>query len=112
MQTPLRPRPAAFFDLDKTILATSSALALRHPLREAGLVSRRAAVGLAALVVVGRHDLAVADEDLRMAGADKDVAAAEPVLGPAKGRTRGPLVQDDGAFLIDVIRASSGWHRR
>ncbi len=41
MQTPLRPRPAAFFDLDKTILATSSALALRHPLREAGLVSRR-----------------------------------------------------------------------
>lgn len=44
MQTPFDPRPAAFFDLDKTILATSSALALRHPLREAGLVSRRTMV--------------------------------------------------------------------
>lgn len=41
METTPRSRPAAFFDLDKTILATSSAIALRHPLREAGLVSRR-----------------------------------------------------------------------
>ena len=38
------PRAAAFFDLDKTILSTSSAVALRRPFMRAGLVSRRGAV--------------------------------------------------------------------
>ena len=38
---------AAFFDLDKTLLATSSSVALRDPLLEAGLITRRsAAIGL------------------------------------------------------------------
>lgn len=34
-------RAAAFFDLDKTILATSSSMALREPLVKAGLLTRR-----------------------------------------------------------------------
>ena len=56
----------------------------------AGCAAVGTAVGLAALVVVGRHDLAVADEDLRMVGADKDVAAAEPVLGEIVPFEAGP----------------------
>ncbi len=36
-------RPAAFFDLDKTILSTSASVALRHSLIDAGFLSRRAA---------------------------------------------------------------------
>lgn len=41
------PRAAAFFDLDKTILDTSSSVALRSPLIDSGLMTRRgAALGL------------------------------------------------------------------
>lgn len=35
----IQPETAAIFDLDKTILATSSAMAMRKPLRKAGLLS-------------------------------------------------------------------------
>lgn len=37
-------RTAAFFDLDKTIIASSSALAFSKPLRKEGLINRRAAL--------------------------------------------------------------------
>ncbi len=37
-------RAAAFFDLDKTIIAGSSALAFSRPFRRQGLISRRAAL--------------------------------------------------------------------
>lgn len=37
-------RAAAFFDLDKTIIASSSALAFSKPLRREGLINRRAAL--------------------------------------------------------------------
>ncbi len=39
---PASGRPAAFFDLDKTIIATSSTLAFSRPFRAGGLISRRA----------------------------------------------------------------------
>lgn len=39
---PAHQRTAAYFDLDKTILATSAALALGEPMRRSGLVSRTA----------------------------------------------------------------------
>lgn len=42
-----RPTCAAFFDLDKTVLATASSMALRDPLVRAGLITRRgAAIGM------------------------------------------------------------------
>jgi len=46
------PRPAAFFDLDKTIIAMSSSSALSRPLLEGGLLTRTAALrtGYAALL--------------------------------------------------------------
>jgi HAD superfamily hydrolase (TIGR01490 family) len=52
---------AAFFDLDKTIIAGSSALAFSRPFRRQGLISRRAALrsGYAQLLLV----LAGADAD-------------------------------------------------
>jgi HAD superfamily hydrolase (TIGR01490 family) len=39
--TPATLRPAAFFDLDKTIIATSSTFAFSRSFREGGLISRR-----------------------------------------------------------------------
>jgi len=46
------PRPAAFFDLDKTIIAMSSSSALSRPLLDGGLLTRTAALrtGYAALL--------------------------------------------------------------
>jgi HAD superfamily hydrolase (TIGR01490 family) len=41
---PAGARAAAFFDLDKTIIAGSSALAFSRPFRRQGLISRRAAL--------------------------------------------------------------------
>lgn len=41
---PSTSQSAAFFDLDKTIIASSSALAFSKPLRRQGLISRRAAL--------------------------------------------------------------------
>ena len=35
-------RPAAFFDLDKTIIAKSSTLAFSKPFQAGGLITRRA----------------------------------------------------------------------
>jgi HAD superfamily hydrolase (TIGR01490 family) len=58
---PRPPAAAAFFDLDKTIIAGSSALAFSRPFRREGLISRRAALrsGYAQLLLV----LAGADAD-------------------------------------------------
>ena len=41
-RTPHAPRSAAFFDLDKTIIAKSSTLAFSRPFYDGGLLSRRA----------------------------------------------------------------------
>jgi HAD superfamily hydrolase (TIGR01490 family) len=51
---PARSGAAAFFDLDKTIIAGSSALAFSRPFRRQGLISRRAALrsGYAQLLLV------------------------------------------------------------
>ena len=59
---PNPPTAAAFFDLDKTIIAGSSALAFSRPFRREGLISRRAALrsGYAQLLLV----LAGADADM------------------------------------------------
>ncbi|WP_034285039.1 HAD family hydrolase [Schaalia suimastitidis] len=57
------PRGAAFFDLDKTILATAAAMALRRSLRQAGMLSRRA---LAAAVLLHIPYLLRGADDSRM----------------------------------------------
>ena len=48
------PAAAAFFDLDKTIIAGSSALAFSRPFRRQGLITRRAALrsGYAQLLIM------------------------------------------------------------
>jgi len=53
-ERPATGRAAAFFDLDKTIIAGSSALAFSRPFRRQGLISRRAALrsGYAQLLLV------------------------------------------------------------
>ena len=43
LTTPVRPvRTAAFFDLDKTVIAKSSTLAFSKPFFDQGLINRRA----------------------------------------------------------------------
>ena len=59
---------AAFFDLDKTILDTSSNVALSGPFIEAGLMSRRAAV--ASVLVHLPYLLSGADESRMQQMAD------------------------------------------
>jgi HAD superfamily hydrolase (TIGR01490 family) len=54
-------RSAAFFDLDKTIIARSSALAFGRPFRAGGLINRRAALKAAYAQLV--YLVAGADED-------------------------------------------------
>ena len=63
-----RPPAAAFFDLDKTIIAGSSALAFSRPFRRQGLITRRAALrsGYAQLLIM-------------LSGAD--AATVEPCAG-------------------------------
>ncbi len=58
---PDRGRPAAFFDLDKTVIAKSSTLAFSRPLYRAGFLNRRAllkaAIGQLVFMMVGAdHD--------------------------------------------------------
>lgn len=110
MQTALRPRPAAFFDLDKTILATSSAMALRHPLREAGLVSRRTVV--LGLLIHLPYLLRGADTDTmdRMADAlgtlarGWDPTRLENTVRDDLGRSIDPVCFTEALDLI-------AWHR-
>ncbi|MDF1595935.1 MAG: HAD-IB family hydrolase [Acidimicrobiia bacterium] len=69
-------RPAAFFDLDKTIIAKSSTLAFGRPLYKAGFLNRRALLkaGIAQIVYV-------------MVGADHD--QMEKVRGQLLALTKG-----------------------
>jgi len=76
---PELPRSAAFFDLDKTIIAKSSTLAFGRPLYKAGFLSRRALLkaGIAQIVYV-------------MVGADHDQMekVREQLLALTKGWDR------------------------
>lgn len=77
--TPLRPdapRAAAFFDLDKTVIARSSTLAFSRPLYRAGFVNRRALLRAALAQVV-----------YVMVGADHD--QIERLRGQLSNLTRG-----------------------
>ncbi len=101
------PRGAAFFDLDKTIIAKSSTLAFGRPLYKAGLLNRRALLkaGIAQIIYV-------------MVGADHDQMekVREQMLALTKGWDRqqvtelvretvdeivAPLVYAEALDLID-----------
>jgi HAD superfamily hydrolase (TIGR01490 family) len=103
------PRPtgvAAFFDLDKTIIASSSALAFSKPLLRQGLISRRAALKSAYAQLV--FSLSGADEDRteRMRAEISalctgwDVAQVRAIVNETLHDIVDPLVYAEAAELI------------
>jgi HAD superfamily hydrolase (TIGR01490 family) len=98
---------AAFFDLDKTVIAKSSTLAFGRPLYRAGLLGRRALLklGLGQLVYV----LFGADEDQMQRAGDQllDLIAGwhqadvERLVEETLIEVADPLVYAEALFLID-----------
>jgi HAD superfamily hydrolase (TIGR01490 family) len=118
---PVTPRAAAFFDLDKTIIARSSALAFSTEFARAGLINRRAMLrsALAQLVFTS----AGADHDqmerLRVAMTELvtgwDVAQVSAIVEETLHELIEPMIYAEAAHLIaahqsegrDVIIVSS-----
>lgn len=107
-----RPRCAAFFDLDKTVLATSSSMALRDPLRRAGLITRRgAAIGV---LIHLPYLLRGADEHLMERMRDSlgvlargwDAALLESTVADALSGSIDPVCHTEALDLIALHRAA------
>lgn len=104
--------PAAFFDLDKTILARSSTLAFGRPFRHNGLINRRTALkaGYAQLVYLalgadeGRLDRLRDRASALCAG--WDVEQVRGIVRETVHDVVNPLVHAEAAHLIDRHRAA------
>lgn len=98
---------AAFFDLDKTIIAGSSTLAFSGPLRDRGLIGRRALLrsGYAQLLLM----VAGADADFMERMRERvsalcagwDVAEVREVIDQTLGEILHPMIYAEAAALID-----------
>ncbi|MDQ0378712.1 HAD family hydrolase [Amycolatopsis thermophila] len=101
---------AAFFDLDKTIIASSSALAFSKPLLREGLISKRAALKSAYAQFVFSLSGADADRTERMRAeisalcAGWDVAQVRAIVNETLHDIVDPLVYSEAAELI-------AWHQ-
>jgi HAD superfamily hydrolase (TIGR01490 family) len=105
---PATARPtAAFFDLDKTIIAKSSALAFSRPFQAGGLISRRAVLRSAYaqfvyLVGGADHDQM---EKLRQfmseLSAGWDVTTVKEIVADTLHNIVDPLVYDEAVSLIE-----------
>src|SRR3954465_772607 len=90
-------RPAAFFDLDKTVIAKSSTLAFSKPFQAGGLISRRAVLRSAYAQVaylVGRPDHAQVEkmrEFMSQLGGGGDVATAREIVADTLHNVVDPL---------------------
>jgi HAD superfamily hydrolase (TIGR01490 family) len=108
---PTRFRAAAFFDLDKTIIAGSSALAFSRPFRRQGLISRRAALrsGYSQLLIL----LSGADADtmdllrrrITALCAGWEVAQVRGIVAETLHEIVQPLVYAEATELIAEHRA-------
>ncbi|WKN48837.1 HAD family phosphatase [Nocardioides sp. Arc9.136] len=101
---------AAFFDLDKTIIAKSSTLAFSKPFQAGGLISRRAVLRSAYaqfvyLVGGADHDQM---EKLRLFLSQLvggwDVATVREIVGDTLHHVVDPLVYDEAVSLIEEHR--------
>jgi HAD superfamily hydrolase (TIGR01490 family) len=103
---------AAFFDLDKTIIATSSTLALGRAFYTAGLISRRDVLKGAYARFV--YHLGGADEvrmdrmrdDLARTVTGWDAGQVREIIAEALFELIDPLVYDEAATLIEEHRAA------
>ncbi|MEP7089978.1 MAG: HAD-IB family hydrolase [Nocardioidaceae bacterium] len=100
-------RPAAFFDLDKTIIATSSTLAFSKPFQAGGLISRRAVLRSAYAQFVfhaggADHDqMEKMREFLSALCAGWDVQTVREIVADTLHNVVDPLVYDEAVSLID-----------
>jgi HAD superfamily hydrolase (TIGR01490 family) len=105
-------RTAAFFDLDKTIIARSSALAFGRPFRAGGLINRRAALKAAYAQLV--YLVAGADEDQMNRMRDHitemctgwDVRQVREIVAETLFEIVDPLIYAEAAELIEEHRAA------
>ncbi len=107
-----QPRAAAFFDLDKTIIATSSAAAFARPFLRGGLLSRRAALRTAyaqLLYLIGSAD-ATGSERLRQQlsrmATGWDVSALRAIVEESLHEAIDPVVYAEAVELIAEHRAA------
>jgi HAD superfamily hydrolase (TIGR01490 family) len=107
---PGHPRPlraAAFFDLDKTVIATSSALAFSRPFYQGGLINRRAVLRSAYAQFVYLAGGADADQIERMRKylsslcAGWDVNQVREIIAETLHDLIDPLIYDEAADLIE-----------
>jgi HAD superfamily hydrolase (TIGR01490 family) len=100
-------RQAAFFDLDKTIIATSSTLAFSKPFQAGGLISRRAVLRSAYAQFV--YHVGGADHDqmekmrqfLSALCAGWDVQTVRDIVAETLHHVVDPLVYDEAVSLIE-----------
>jgi HAD superfamily hydrolase (TIGR01490 family) len=106
------PRAAAFFDLDKTIIAKSSTLAFGRPFYQGGLINRRTVVRSAYAQFV--FALSGADEDqmdrmrdyLTSMCAGWDVQQIRDIVTETLHEIIDPIVYDEAVGLIEAHKAA------
>ena len=105
---PMASRPtAAFFDLDKTIIAKSSTLAFSKPFQAGGLISRRAVLRSAYaqfvyLVGGADHDqMEKMRQFMSQLCAGWDVATVREIVAETLHNVVDPLVYDEAVSLIE-----------
>jgi HAD superfamily hydrolase (TIGR01490 family) len=100
-------RSAAFFDLDKTIIAKSSTLAFSKPFQAGGLISRRAVLRSAYaqfVYVVGGADhdqIEKMRQFMSQLVAGWDVATVRDIVSDTLHNIVDPLVYDEAVSLIE-----------
>ncbi len=100
-------REAAFFDLDKTIIAKSSTLAFSKPFQAGGLISRRAVLRstyaqFVYLVGGADHDqMEKMRHFMSQLCAGWDVATVREIVGETLHNIVDPLVYDEAVSLIE-----------
>jgi len=109
---PAPARTAAFFDLDKTIIAKSSALAFSKPFQAGGLISRRAVLKSAYaqfvfLVGGADHDqMEKLRQFMSQLVAGWDVATVREIVADTLHNIVDPLVYDEAVQLIEEHHAA------
>lgn len=105
-------RTAAFFDLDKTIIAKSSVLAFSRPFQAGGLITRRAVLRSAYaqfvyLVGGADHDqMEKMRQFLSQMTAGWDVATVREIVADTLHNIVDPLVYDEAVHLIAEHKAA------
>ena len=106
-------RQAAFFDLDKTIIAKSSALAFSRPFQAGGLITRRAALRTAYaqfLYLVGGADHDQMEKIRKFMSdlsAGWDVATVREIVADTLHNIVDPMVYDEAVSLIEEHHLAS-----